>query len=312
MSDSIKCKIISFLEANDNEKLKDYIKGKASGKDYAMQLNVPKEMLYKTIFNMDIDILGDNFKNFDNKELNKKIDQLIITLENDNRNIVNSYINRYFGASDYAKALNISRQKFYYAIKLVEPNYKEKREKIKQEILKSISRQIKRSVPVEYIDFDEEKLYGKVSKFHIETKTKKMIYIEKSLFRNEYKEDLQKFTFISLETFNLWYKRYCVIQELLNKEKKVSDIAKMYDMQISRIYPIRKYINSHKGKLLPQVSIEQEKVYIENINIYNEFQKGTTISNIKKLYNIDESTINIIIKLVDQAEMYIHKTIKGE
>lgn len=312
MVDSQKSKIIEFLEANDNEKLKEYIKGNANGKEYATHLNVPKEVFYKTMLDMDIDILGDHFKSYDNKELNKKIDQLVMVLEKDKRNIINSYINRYFGVSDYANALNISRQKFYYALKLVEPDYKEKREKIKQDILQSISRQIKRCIPVEYLEFDEEKLYGKTSKYHIETKTKKMMYIKKSLFRSDYKEDLQEFTFISLDTFNLWYKRYCVILELLKNDKKVSEIASMYDMELSRIYPIRKYINNHNGKLLPQVSMKQERIYIENINIYNEFLKGTTISNIENNYKIDESIISTIIKLVEQAEMYTHNTIKGE
>lgn len=228
-------------------------------------------------------------------------------LTKNNREKLNQFVNGYYSAVDFVKEVGGNRQKFYNEAQKIDPHVMKKRNEKRKDLLKSIVEQILNIVPHEYLNFDKKALFGIVKAKKETTATKEKQRIREALRYSE--ESLGDFQFISIKIMTSWYKYYLVYKDLMeNPSKKGTDIAREFNMLVNKFYVFKERIEKHPNNILQGVSSEQEKTFIRNAEIFDEYDiYDVNISILSEEYQINEDILLSIIHAFQEAQKRIFK-----
>lgn len=225
----------------------------------------------------------------------ENLDKMIKYLTENNKQNFKDYTFGYKKVKDILKETGLPRHTFYTAIKEIDPNIIEHRTSRKMTALNIIYQQIKRSIPFEYMEFDVEKLFGRNNHFDSYSLVKKRNAVMNKLKINGF--DVSNISFMSAKRVKTWYKRYCVRNDLLLNQETGYRIAKKYKLATSIVFTIKREMHETKP-LLKSIDLEQEKILIENIEIYDQFEQGKTVQELSETYNLNVWLVKVIIKYV--------------
>src|SRR5699024_485996 len=118
--------------------------------------------------------------------------------------------------------------------------------------------------------------------------------------------DLSNMHFISLSRMFSWYKRYRVRKDLKKGAETGYQIGNKYNINKSTVYIIKKEIKENKP-LLSSTSTTQQQIYLENIEINEQYKKETTIQELEEKYNVEECLLNVL----QYSKIYDKETIEN-
>lgn len=232
------------------------------------------------------------------REAHKKhrnLELMLDYLTKDDRKNYKDYIFGYKKAKDIVEETGLPRHTFYIAVNKLDPKIKEHKNSRKINVLNTVYQQVKRSIPFEYIEFDVEKLFGRNNKFNDYSLKQKRNAVINKLDTNGF--ELNDAHFMTMKRMKTWYKRYCIKQDLIKNEETGYKIAKKYKIATSVVFNIKKDLNETKP-LLKSIDLKQENILLENIEIYNKYNKGATPRELSEEYNLNVWLIKVITKYV--------------
>lgn len=219
--------------------------------------------------------------------------------------LLNNYINGYYSAVDISNYYNLSRKDFYNAVNELSNRTKRQITKERMDnkamIIDNIIQQISLCIPFEQMKFEEERLFGKNSKYH----NAKSNYDKKSrtnslIFRHN--KDFDEYLFINQKTFNSWYKKYLANEYLKNGKLNISQIGRNLNIKINQLYRLRDYVEVNPNQFLTDVSKTQEDIFKSIIEIYNEYKNGYTMQDIAYSHKISLDYVDSIMNSFILAE----------
>jgi len=240
--------------------------------------------------------------NFNKKRPQKEI--MIEYLVKNNRENVQEYILGYKTVKDILKETGLPRYAFYTAIDDLNPDIPKFRKDNRMKILSNIHEQIKRSIPYEFIKFEPAQLFGRSSSFENFKIDKQKGILDNLLEINGF--DLSNMHFISLSRMFSWYKRYRVRKDLKKGAETGYQIGNKYNINKSTVYIIKKEMKENKP-LLSSTSTTQEQIFLENIEINEQYKKGSTIQELAEKYNVEEWLLNVVL----ESMIYVEETIEN-
>lgn len=230
---------------------------------------------------------------------------MIDALIKNEEKLLNDYINGYYSAVDISNHYNLSRKDFYNAVNDLSIRTKRQITKERMDnktmIIDNIIQQISICIPFEQMKFDEERLFGKNSKYH----NAKSNYDKKSranslIFRHN--KDFDEYLFINQKTFNSWYKKYLANEYLKNGELNISQIGRKLNIKINQLYRLRNYVEVNQNHFLTDVPTTQEDKFKNIIQIYNEYKNGYTMQDIAYKHKFRLDDVDSIMSSFIQAE----------
>lgn len=230
-------------------------------------------------------------------------------LTKDNYKKFNEYLEGYYSAINLAEDLGVDRTVVYQAAEDIDSKVIEKRKEKRSSRLSYIANAIRNVVPYEYMEFDELGLFGneRYSKNRPTNKSK----IDVAVMLKQNKNNLEGFKFISFRNMVPWYKKYLVSLEINNigeTGKKGAQIARDHSMLPNKYYELKKYMDENEGRILSDVPLKQEKVFIKNARMYEDYKQNKgSIEYLSNEYNCDSTYIKPLLKAFSEAEDKIFK-----
>src|SRR5699024_11500609 len=83
-------------------------------------------------------------------------------------------------------------------------------------------------------------------------------------------------------------------------------IGNKYNINKSTVYIIKKEMKENKP-LLSSTSTTQEQIFLENIEINEQYKKGSTIQELAEKYNVEEWLLNVVL----ESMIYVEETIEN-
>ncbi|MEX2935952.1 hypothetical protein [Staphylococcus saprophyticus] len=227
-------------------------------------------------------------------------------LTKDNYKKYNEYLEGYYSAINLANDIGVQRTVFYQVAENIDPKVIEKRKEKRQARLSYIEQAIKNVVPYEYMEFDELGLFGfdRHSKNRPINKSK----MDVAVMLKQNNNDLNGFKFISFKNMQPWYKKYLVSLEIQNNQsgKKGTEIAREYNMLPNKYYELKKYMDENEGRILSDVTLTQEEVFIKNAEMYRDYSDNNlSLQQLSEKYDRNEIYINPLLKAFSDAEKAI-------
>lgn len=231
----------------------------------------------------------------------KKLESYLI--EN-NKKKLKEYINGFINVGDIKKGAEIKNTSLvYYALDKISPNAQEEREKIQHQLCMEVVEYINRVIPFERMNQKNIKqLLGRKGNVALKPEMMKAAITRK---RNMYKlEEDKGFDLVSQSRFQTWYKTVCVYRDSQKGEDTPYQIAKRYGIIPRKIYDKLKFFEEHKddGRIISTVSMEQQAVFLENVDMFDLYKDGVTVEEISKQYNVDENLVNELIVSFEEVE----------
>lgn len=220
-------------------------------------------------------------------------DKIIIYLESNNKEKLKEYEKGYINTKDMLADLNISRQNLYLALWEEYPHVIENRKRNRSKVFIDLIEEIKNCIPIEYVNFDGKSYFGKNSLYHSEDLEKQKRRITRNF--KSYEDELENFIFITKKTLYVWFRDYNIIEELKAGEQSITQLSKKYKTPNTNITKLKN--NYEEGKRFKvKAPIDQEKVFMRNIEIFNQYLLGTSIEQLAKDYDISEVICTKIIE----------------
>ena len=232
--------------------------------------------------------------------------KMFMYLTKDNYKKYNEYLEGYYSAINLADDIGVQRVTFYQVAESIDPKVIEKRKEKRRARLSYIEHAIKNVVPYEYMEFDELGLFGfdRHSKNRPLNKSK----MDVAVMLKQNKNDLNGFKFISFKNMQPWYKKYLVSLEIQNNEsgKKGTEIARAYNMLPNKYYELKKYMDENDGRILSDVTLDQEKVFIANAKMFRDYSDNNlSLEQLSEKYNRAEIYIKPLLEAFSDAEKAI-------
>lgn len=235
-------------------------------------------------------------------------DKIIMYLERDDKSKLKEFEKGYIDTKEILADLNVPRQNLYLALWEEYPHVIENRKQHRTNVFKYLIKQIKNCIPIEYVSFDGKSYFGKNSLYHTEPLDKQKLRITRNF--KSYESELEGFVFITKKTLYVWYRDYKIIEELKSGDKTITQLSKKYKTPNTNITKLKN--NYEEGKRFKvKAPIEQEKVFMRNIQIYGQYVSGKTIDQLSKEYDISEEICNKIIESLDDVKSDIDEIIKS-
>lgn len=224
-------------------------------------------------------------------------------LSENNYKRYNDFINGYITGTELGAELNIKRELLYLAFKDIDPLAVKKREENQLKLQEELVEKINRCIPFEAMNIDLDGLLGQsyMSKQHAVSELKGKV--RNKLINSGFELDIKGFQFTVQSSINTWYRDYFVKKDLENSNQTPYEVAKKYGIIPRKIYKYVKFFEENKDedRFIKRVPIEQQHIFVENINIFQEYKNGNSVNEIAKQYNIKEALINEVISSLEIA-----------
>lgn len=224
-------------------------------------------------------------------------------LSENNYKRYNDFINGYITGTELGAELNIKRELLYLAFKDIDPLAVKKREENQLKLQEELVEKINRCIPFEAMNIDLDGLLGQsyMSKQHTVSELKGKV--RNKLINSGFELDIKGFQFTVQSSINTWYRDYFVKKDLENSNQTPYEVAKKYGIIPRKIYKYVKFFEENKDedRFIKRVPIEQQHIFVENINIFQEYKNGNSVNEIAKQYNIKEALINEVISSLEIA-----------
>ncbi|WP_436962368.1 hypothetical protein [Staphylococcus shinii] len=230
-------------------------------------------------------------------------------LTKNNKKKLKEYINGFISVGEIKKVSEIKNTSLvYYALDKISPNAQEERERIQRQLCMEVVDYINRVVPFERMNQKNVKqLLGRKENVALKPEMMKAAITRK---RNMYKlEEDKGFDLVSQSRFQTWYKTVCVYRDVQKGEEKPYQIAKRYGIIPRKIYGKLKFFDEHKeeGRIISTVSLKQQAVFLENVDMFNLYKEGVTVKEISEQYNVDESLVAELMVSFEEVENQFNK-----
>ncbi|HHB0448405.1 MULTISPECIES: hypothetical protein [unclassified Staphylococcus] len=235
--------------------------------------------------------------------------QMIMYLTKDNRAKINEYILGYLNVKDITKETGLDRYVFYTAIEDINPDIPKIRKENRNKVMQDIERQIKRCIPFENLEFDVGQIFGKNNKYEAVPQYKQKIRLSNRLRINGF--ELTDYQFVSKNVLLSWYKRYKTREQLKLGEITGYQIAKKYKLNTATVYGIKREMEENKP-LLHATSESQEAMFLENIDMFGEYQNKKDIKEIANKHNEEEWIVKVVIETMQELEDVIENYAKDK
>ncbi|WP_436890151.1 hypothetical protein [Mammaliicoccus sciuri] len=235
-------------------------------------------------------------------------DKIIMYLERDDKSKLKEFEKGYLETKEILADLNVPRQNLYLALWEEYPHVIENRKQHRTNVFKYLIEQIKNCIPIEYVSFDGKSYFGKNSLYHTEPLDKQKLRITRNF--KSYESELEDFSFITKKTLYVWYRDYNIIEELKAGDQTITQLSKKYKTPNANITKLKN--NYEEGKRFKvKIPIKQEKVFMRNVNICDQYVSGKTIEKLSKEYGISEEICKKIIESLKDVKSELEGIIKS-
>lgn len=231
-------------------------------------------------------------------------EKAVEALSDNNKKLLNDYINGYSGASELAKQIGVDRSIIYLAIEDLDDQAVEKRENNYENIISALVERVKRNIPYESMNIDIHGLMGGNNNFETFPIAKQKSLVSRRIERNTFGLSIEGFQFVSQGKIDVWYKNYLIYEAYKLGESKPYQIAKRYGVIPRKIYDLIKFFNenSDSGRFIKGVPMKQQEVFIENVAMFKDFEDGVSINDIASKYNVKKALVKEVIDSLKKAK----------
>lgn len=235
---------------------------------------------------------------------NADLKKLETFLTANNKKNLKDYINGYISVGEIKKGADIKTNSLvYYALKKIYPNAQEEREELQRELCLEVVERINRVIPFERMNQKVIKqLMGRKGNVALKPEMMKAAIPRK---RRMYQlEEDKGFDLVSQSRFKTWYQTVCIYRDVQKGEDKPYKIAQRYGFIPRKIYEKLNFFeeNKHEGRIIPKVSLDQQAVFLENVDMFDLYKEGLTVKEISEQHNIQEHLVNELIVSFEEAE----------
>lgn len=216
----------------------------------------------------------------------------------------NDFIKGYVTGTELKSEFNITREILYLAFKDIDPLTIKKREEHQKKLQIAFVEKINRCIPFEAMNIDLEGLLGKAYMSEQHTVSELKGKVRNKLINSGFELDTKGFQFALQSSIDIWYRDYFVKKELEIGKETPYEIAKKYGIIPRKIYGYVKFFEENKDedRFIKRIPIEQQRVFEENIKIFQEYENGKRVKDIAQQYKIDPILVNEVISSLKVAK----------
>lgn len=220
----------------------------------------------------------------------------------------NDYVRGYIGATDIAKDIGIERTIIYLALEDIDPLATEKREKNQLKLLNDLVEKIERCIPYQSMHINEEELLGKKGLSEEDSVEVRKNKLRLKILNSNHELNKKAFQFVIQSKIDVWYRDYYIRKELFSKETTAYKVAQKFGIIPRKIYIMAKFFEENKkdDRFIKRVPLEQQKVFVENIKMFEFYKKGFTAEDISKKYNVKLILVKEVIDSLEKANQKLY------